>query len=434
MMNLDHREVFVPVVSVVGVTDIPLARFRCGNDPVLPDDRGLDPKLSNLFESGFYDAGTMAQTAVTGLSLHPGILWRWLPGRRWLLPWYSFSIQNPQAFPTLLQGNELSAQLGLALLLLTYLCQQKGGTLIATGALSPDAGGRDADVLPVAHITTKLGIITNALQTVGRNWPRPIRLFLPHTENDASTGALLETPLRDNHRQALEYLEAHGVQIFHIAKLSEGMTELGLNGLVEAPHLRTIRHTLSAVAVAAGVVATGAWALDRPFPMGFADTAEVRASEMPVRALSRGTAKPIELDPCIMEGQRQAVRVGETLLMRVAADAGWGRLQPTLITVGEESGVNVWAGAILPTRENGSVLSIRLDAREPAEEMRIIIAAQRMFPIDANELGIRLKAIAAQAKQGERLNDVILYLQDRMPGLLVLAPLLILPKDDLQCR
>lgn len=404
-MPLVAREVLIPLVDAGGAGG--LCRIAAEGRLPPPHPARLDPALSELLEAGLYRAGQQARAGARRLRL---------PGSGLLAPpRVALAVANPGDLAGLSAENAASAELGLALALLLYLCQARPGVVLASGALAPGDEDPDVPVRPVHHLGAKLSLIPAHFAQTGAAAP-PRLLLLPAQDPDG-------VAVTRRYEREIARLAALGIETRPVTSLRGAAELLGATRLRRRPAERWLRGGLAAAAMAGLLAALGWQQIERPIPLTFAPAAldGGRIVDTPFRASLQETGG-LALLPGCRAGELPAYRAGDLLAFRVKAgeaDDALGRLlgyRGLLAAVSVESGVKLLPLAEGGRIEPGSLVAQLLPVRGPAEDNLVVLLLRRGRLPDAGALERRLRERLAPLGPAERLSSARGLLQQAAPG------------------
>jgi hypothetical protein len=207
-MPFTSREVLIPLVGPGSGG----ALCRVAADGNLPPHHPahLDRSISDLLESGLYQAGQQARAAVRRLRLNGGWLRRPAP--------VALSIVNPGDVAGLAPDNSASAEIGLALAMLMYLAQSPNQTVIASGSLEANSVDPDGRIRPVHHLHAKFGVVERHFRQSGVAAP-PALFFTPAVDVD-------QAEVREKYADAVARLLAMGIDVVPVASLRAAAEKL----------------------------------------------------------------------------------------------------------------------------------------------------------------------------------------------------------------
>lgn len=447
--------VHVPVVPGNGdrtVSGPGLTVVLAGDGPVAPEPKppsgeakrapkGILPHLEALHSNQATASGEAAVAAVNALGLSRSRAWlpRWGSGQP---VWPRLSVEEAMhgVRSPLTKDTCHSAELGLALATLLSLTHRgdRAGTIIATGAVGMPQRWAGCRIEPVAHLASKFALILEQFGS-GRSpaLRGPGHIFTPVMEappKDKQDGEAPK-PVAETYAKELAAIAKHGFAIHHIATLREAAEILRATRLPAEPWQVW---TTAAVATLAGVgcLAGGLYhhGLIRDLPLTLSP---VEALPSPVRAaaMDAGGFRPLPACTAPADG-RTALRIGESLLFKVAADGpGFDRLPYAIVWVDEGGGVKVMTDGMIGGGRVAAdgTLNVPLSAIAPPGKGLAAVVARRLFAFDPAALRAALQSAMDGAPENGRLNAAASVLRASAPGY-VGIPIDVLPSTDPGCR
>ena len=403
------REALIPMVS--GSTGGTVARVAADGELAGPHAAQLDRSLTELLESGLYQAGQQAKAAVRLLKL-PGYLW---PGRAS----EALHVNNPGDVVGLGAENAVSAELGLALALLMYRAQTGPRTVLASGTLGLSHGGRDVPVLPVHHLAQKLRTVVQYFSQPGAP-PAPEILLVPIQDPDGVAVA-------SRYHREVQALRNLGIELHGVGTLADAARLVGARRLAVSPAGRRVRWVLAGVVLGLAAFASLRACYNSSIPLSFATVAIQNGNIVatPARYRPRSSASEL-LPPCRLAGSdTPGFIVGEQMAVRLSTGtardlASWlGGYQHILVSISSSSGAKVLPPPTLTPIVSGSTTGYLIDVHEPQEETLLIWLAKRGKPFDAAALDAKLRRTLQPLRPTERINAARNLLQSSAAGVLL---------------
>jgi hypothetical protein len=420
-MSFTPREVLIPLVgSAAGG-----ALCRVAADGYLPPHHPahLDRAISDLLESGLYQAGQQARAAVRRLKVNGGWFHRPAP--------VALSIVNPGDVAGLAPDNSTSAELGLALAMLMYVTQSPSGTVIASGALEANSADADGPIRAVHHLRAKFAVLEKYFRQSGVSSP-PAVFFTPEMDVDG-------VPIADKHADSVQALRALGIEVVPVSSLRAAAARLKALRLQQRPHEVWLRRGgiagLVLLAVAAGKVSvsvSGALLSRVPIPMEFLASAlgDGRIVQTPARFHRKSDNISYPALPCRTATGLPLYRVGDTLAAKIRSGSpdDWvGMFGPNyhvLVAIAPTGGTGAdskpvikvlpfatpWDGPVRP----GEKIEFSDDVQE-ADEL-VVVLAQRFEPFDRDRLAAELHQRLDPLQPSERVNAATNFLRRSAPG------------------
>ena len=434
-MGLSSRTVLIPIVSASGEGGV-LANIRISDVAPRHNPAGLNPQIADLINWRLYEAGANALGAIARMDLPHARLAMLSRLRPKSLPGY-ISITNGTEVAGLHAAQSRSAELGLALGLLSFAGQSRQTLFAATGALSlgdPGNGSRDnVQVLPVSHIDAKIAALRHAAESSdAKRFPARLVWFVP---SETLEGERFEV----QHRAALEELaetcrsKSVSLKVCAVRSLADAARQLGVSRLAPMRADKVFSYSLLGT-LAASACGVGLWLwLTSPLALSFG-TVTLSSGETvlsPVRARYDPQDNIYVMqDPCINANKLPVYRVDDWLIVTVAGDdadllGDWlGGYHFTFVAISQRSGVKVLPvssfdrgrpeRALAQGRHRS--LSVALPVSGPAEMTKLFVLARRGRPFDEAELRRRLKAILAGEPPEQSINAAETFLEGRAPG------------------
>jgi hypothetical protein len=421
-MPFSSREVLIPLVGAGGKG----ALCRVAADGRLPPNHPaqLDRAISELLESGLYQAGQQARAAVRRLKL----------GGSWLnqpAP-VALSIVNPGDVAGLAPDNSASAEVGLAVAMLMYIAQCPSQTVIATGALDVNSADSDGPIRPVHHLTGKFSTAERYFRQSGVPAP-PALFFTPETDVDGS-------PIEEKHADSIRALGTIGIEVVPVRSLRAAGARLKALQLRQRSHELWLQRGAAVAAIVAAIAAADllfsagkSWLSNRPIPMQFLSVSlpDGRILQTPIRYHEKPDGTSDSLSPCHTNTDLPIYRAGDRLAAKVQSGSpdDWvgmfGANHHVLVAVSAPAQVNELASRpvvkILPlpapdaVRPGGEV-GFMVEVQESDE--LVVLLAQRFKSFDGNRLAAEIHELLDPLKPGERVNAARRFLQNAAPGAL----------------
>jgi hypothetical protein len=421
-MTFSSREVLIPLVGAGGKG----ALCRVAADGRLPPNHPahLDRSISELLESGLYQAGQQARAAVRRLKLGDGLLKRAAP--------VAVSIVNPGDVTGLAPDNSASAEVGLALAMLMYIAQSPSRTVIATGALDVNNTDPDGPIRPVHHLAAKFKTTERYFLQSGVQEP-PALFFTPAIDLDGA-------PIQEKHADAIRALGTIGIEVVPIQSLRAAGAKLKALQLRQRAHEIWLQRGAAAAAIIAAATAADllfsagkSWLSKRPIPMQFLSVSlpDGRILQTPIRYLKRPDGTSDSLSPCHTATDLPIYRAGDRLAAKVQSGSpdDWagmfGANHHVLVAVSTPSQVNELASRpvvkILPLPapdavRSGGEVGFMVEVQESDE--LVVLLAQRFKSFDGNRLAAEMHELLDPLKPDERVNAARRFLQNAAPGAL----------------
>jgi hypothetical protein len=407
-MRFTAREVLVPVVAGDAATAV-LARIVADGGLPAPHPAKLEPEISELLNVGLYSAGQMARAAV-----------RRLRRRYWPRPHTAaLSVANPGELFGLAEENARSAELGLALALLLFQSQASTRCVLATGSVSSVDGGK-VSVLPVNHLHRKFATVEKHYLQIDIARP-PVLMLVPETDPDGNGVAKRYAP-------EIERLAALGIAVQPVSDLSEAAERIDALRPAWPTGARATVATALAALLLVGLASAAIRALSVPIPLAFTDALLVEGGtiqQAPFRATRQPEGTWVSRPPCSTKDGLPAYRPNDQVMF--AARAG-----DRMDWIGQLSGLYITLVAVTP----GSIIKVMpINAADrayapgepifwawpltkPSEPGPILIAvlAQRLGPLDRDQLAKNLHSQLKLLEPAERLNGAQRYLEQIAPG------------------
>jgi hypothetical protein len=421
-MPFTSREVLIPLVGAGGRG----ALCRVAADGRLPPNHPahLDRSISDLLESGLYQAGQQARAAVRRLKLGGGLLNRPAP--------VALSIVNPGDVTGLAPDNSASAELGLALAMLMYIAQSLNQTVIATGALDVNSADPDGPIRPVHHLTAKFNTAERYFLQSGVPAP-PALFFTPEIDMDGA-------PIEEKHEGAIRALSAIGIEIVPVRSLRAAAARLRALHLRQRPHELWLQRGAAAAAILAAAAAADllfsagkSWLSQRPIPMQFLSVSlpDGRIVQTPIRYHKKPDGTYDSLLPCRTAADLPVFRVGDRLAAKVQSGSpdDWagmfGLNYHVLVAISTPSQTDDASSRpvikILPLPAPDAVRSGDhvgfMDEVQESDEL-VVLLAQRFKSFDSNRLARELHELIDPLRPDERVNAARRFLQEASPGAL----------------
>jgi hypothetical protein len=403
------REALIPMVG--GGTGGTVARVAADGELAGAHAAQLDRSLTELLESGLYQAGQQAKAAVRLLKL-PGHLW---PGRAS----EALHVNNPGDVIGLGAENAVSAELGLALALLMYRAQTGPRAVLASGTLGLNQGGRDVPVLPVHHLAQKLRIVVQYFSQPGAP-PAPGILLVPLQDPDGVAVA-------SRYHREVQSLRNLGIELHGVGTLADAARLVGARRLAVSPAARRMRQVLAGVVSGLAAFASLHACYNAPIPLSFATVAMENGTIAATPARYRLRSSAVELlPPCRLAGSdAPGFIVGERMAVRLrtggARDrAAWlGGYQHMLVSISSSSGAKVLPPPTSNAIASGAETGYLIDVDAPEEETLLIWLAKRGKPFDAAALDAKLRQTLQPLRPTERINAARNLLQNAAAGVLI---------------
>ena len=373
-MTLAPRTVLIPMT---GSTEDRgrMARVQATITATHQNPANLAPTISALSDWGLYEAGAIAQGAVSRLKLKAriGALWQRL--RPSPIPVYLTVTNGPDIIGLNTENSE-SAELGLALAMVMVRCQSTDHAVVATGALSRDAGPQAAGddqvaVLPVGGLSGKFKAFQRALtEQKGGAHPSRFKFLIPHKTLDGDE--TLQTHAADI--AALETACAEqgiACEVVPCATLREACRAVGADRLHASGKDRAFSTAVMIILVAAIAGAGIASWMQSEIPMTFVNVADATGQSFvtPVRQTSDAGISGLRFIQACDDGQNLPIyRDGDQLVVRIRAKSDWladltGGLRFAFVGISEQSGLKVFQSRIgfgmAAARSSGPAISLR---------------------------------------------------------------------------
>lgn len=410
MTSFVSREVLVPLIG--GEARGAVCRIIAGGaiPPIHP--ARLDPEISELLESGLYQAGQQAQAALRRIKL----------SRRWFdrqMP-VALSVLNPGDVVGLVSENSASAEFGLALVKLMYVTQSVVGRVIASGKLQAKVDETDASVLPVTHLRAKFELIKQYFGQPGAP-PPPKFFFTPLTDIDRQ-------PIRTKYAKEILELAAMGVSVEPIADLWSAAKIIGAAKLATHPYLRWFRRVLALVGSLIAAALAGYWMWSRPIELQFLTVAlpDGRVAATPARVRDATSDELRFLPTCMAADGLPALRPGDSIAFKVGSFQEPIWFQPfqrrfyLVVAVSDRTGAKV-----LPIPGDhegigvrpGDAVALKLRVEEGADERTLVgVIARRSRPFDTVALERALRGVLEPLRDSERISATRNFLKSVAPG------------------
>ena len=406
--GLAARDVLIPMVG--GPSGGTLARISADAELAASHSAQLDRALTELLESGLYQAGQQALAAVRLLKMS-----RWRGLQRSVA---AFHVVNPGEVVGLGMENANSAELGLALVLSMFRAQSKERCVLASGELDLNTGDHGIAVRPVHHLARKLRLAIEYFIQPG-SAKAPTYFFVPVHDPDGAD-------VLDRYRQEAQELRELGVSLRPVVTLAEAARILGARREATGLSERMVRRVLATAAIST-VIAVGvkAW-LAAPIDLSFTSVANADGSitVTPARSQSKASGGAPLLSPCRIDTVMPGFAFGENVAVRLRTGsrndfARWtGGYHHLLIGVSELSGVKVLSpprsGWVTPGEETGYLLPVKA----PEEETLLAWLAKRGGAFDPQATQAWLQAALNPLQPTERIAAARNLLERAAPGAL----------------
>ncbi len=267
-----------------------------------------------LVEYGLYNAGAAAWNAVDRLRRPSGDPPRYL------------QLANVGTAHGL-DKNDSSAELGLALVRLSYESQRKHPLFLATGQLDNDAD-RTVPVKPVASLNAKLRLALERF-TQESGHERPRYFFVPREDAEGELVA-------ESHGGLIQALKTQvGIEVVPVTSLADAAKRLGVFEPKRSPGqwLRRIGRQLAvplgtALLTTVGLGAVGAWLLQRPVDVAFRpalveDGPDVGFQQTPFRFQGGEQEGFTWLSPCLGPDDIPLYFAGNGVALDLSVEPAW---------------------------------------------------------------------------------------------------------------
>jgi hypothetical protein len=398
----------------------------------------LNPQISELNDWRLYEAGANALGAVNRLQLPHKRFALWSRLRPRAIPGY-LHVTRVEGLAGLHASHSKSAELGLALGLLSFAGQTRTRLFAATGGLSastsPDRAQKDgADVLPVGQIEEKIAAFRRAIKVdMPGSFPAKLLWFVPQTTLE---GGLFIEAYRSALDDLKETCQQAGVslQVHPVATLGEAARYLGVSTLAPTIGDRLSSWTLAGTLALAGFSAATWFWLGAHLPLSFATvtlpSGEALVSPFRARYGTRDKRFLVQ-ETCVDNNKLPLYRIGDWLVLQVTAPnegmlTRWlGGYHFTIVAVSEQSGLKVFPlsafrhgrpGAPVETGVRRQRLSLALPVTGPAEMTKIFILARRGLGFDEEGLRRALQKKLAKETPSHYINATETSLQSLAPG------------------
>lgn len=421
-MSFSSREVLIPLVGAAGKG----ALCRVAADGRLPPNHPaqLDRSISELLESGLYQAGQQARAAVRRLKLRGGWLNRAAP--------VALTVVNPGDVAGLAPDNSASAEVGLALAMLMYVAQSPNQTVIATGSLDVNSADPDGPIRPVHHLAAKFNTAQRYFLQSGVPAP-PALFFTPEIDVDGA-------PIEEKHADAIRSLGSLGIEIVPVRSLRAAGARLRALNLKQRAQDLWLQRGAAAAAILALLAATDllfsagkAWLSKRPISMQFLSVSlpDGRILQTPVRYQEKPDGTSDSLLPCHSTTDLPIYRDGDRLAAKVRSGSpdDWvGMFGPNyhvLVAISAPGQANDPTNKptvkILPLPapsnvHSGEEIGFMVEVQKSDE--LIALLANRFNPFDSNRLATELHELLDPLRPDERVNAARRFLQNTAPGAL----------------
>lgn len=421
-MPFSSREVLIPLVGAGGKG----ALCRVAADGRLPPNHPahLDRSISELLESGLYQAGQQARAAIRRLKLGGGWLDRPAP--------VALSIVNPGDVAGLAPDNSASAEVGLAIAMLMYLAQSSNQTVIATGALDVNSADPDGPIRPVHHLTAKFDTAERYFLQSGVPAP-PALFFTPELDVDG-------TPIKEKHADAIRSLGSVGIEIVPVRSLRAAGARLRALNLRQRARDLWLQRCAAAAAILAFVVAADllfseakSWLSMRPVAMRFLSVSlpDGRILQTPIRYHQKPDGTSEAMLPCRTATELPIYQAGDRLAAKVQSgspDDWTGMFGPNhhvLVAISTPGQANDPANKTIvkilslpapDTIRSGEEIGFMVELQKSDE--LVVLLAQRFKPFDSNRLAGELHELLDPLRADERVNAARRSLQNSAAGAL----------------